>query len=568
MSWLSPSYSYSAAALRIPRRQGVALLLIAALHLGAIWSLSRTEYGPFATTLFLLTWGALNFFWLALLRRPALAAVLSLMLAELIIVVSKFKFEMTWMTISFMDVLIVDADSISFLFGVFPDLRIVAALIGVLAIAVLAMTWRLDPVRMRVRSAALGGVACLAGMIGLSMSAPEQPWEPFQGVNHVSNFTRSGVAAMTEVIVRGFFDAEAQVAERLRGADAFACEPRGKRPHIVLVLDESSFDMSSAPGVKLPPDYAEHFRSFDGKTRSLLVETMGGQTWLAEYSALTGLSARSFGGLKFYVTRIAAGRVTRGLPNALKNCGYRTFSLYPSKGAFLSARHFQQGVGIERFIDAKEMGAGDVEPDHFYYDKALGLIERERGGGPVFVFVYTLANHFPWDVRYRPNLTLGWRDPGNGVVADEYMRRQMASARDYKRFAAALKTNFPGEPFLIVRFGDHPPNFAPRVLDPELDEAQIAMRIKAYHPRYYTTYYTIDGVNFAPKDMSSAIDGIEVAHLPLVVQEAAGLPLDPSFAEQKKVLQRCGGLFYRCKAGAEARRFNRLLIDAGLITGL
>ena len=46
------------------------------------------------------------------------------------------------------------------------------------------------------------------------------------------------------------------------------------------------------------------------------------------------------------------------------------------------------------------------------------------------------------------------------------------------------------------------------------------------------------------------------------------MPLDPSFAEQKRILQRCNGLFYLCADGAEARRFNRLLIDAGLIKRL
>ena len=49
---------------------------------------------------------------------------------------------------------------------------------------------------------------------------------------------------------------------------------------------------------------------------------------------------------------------------------------------------------------------------------------------------------------------------------------------------------------------------------------------------------------------------------------AAALPLDPSFEEQKKIMQRCNGLFYGCNSGAEARRFNRMLIDAGLIKGL
>ena len=53
-----------------------------------------------------------------------------------------------------------------------------------------------------------------------------------------------------------------------------------------------------------------------------------------------------------------------------------------------------------------------------------------------------------------------------------------------------------------------------------------------------------------------------------MIQEAAGVPLDPSFAEQKKIMLRCKGVFYACKGGAEARRFNRLLIDAGLVRGL
>ena len=87
----------------------------------------------------------------------------------------------------------------------------------------------------------------------------------------------------------------------------------------------------------------------------------------------------------------------------------------------------------------------------------------------------------------------------------------------------------------------------------------------AYDPRYFTTYYAIDAINFTPVDVSSALDTLEGPYLPLVVQEAAGLPLDPSFAEQKKILHRCNGLFYGCADGAEARHFNRMLIDAGLI---
>ena len=119
-----------------------------------------------------------------------------------------------------------------------------------------------------------------------------------------------------------------------------------------------------------------------------------------------------------------------------------------------------------------------------------------------------------------------------------------------------------------MRYGDHQPDFASLLLDPSLDEDGINRRLMTYDPRYYTTYYAIDAIRFEPVDLTSALDTIEGPYLPLIVQEAAGVPLDASFIEQKKIMQRCNGLFYGCAGGAEARRFNRLLIDAGLIKGL
>jgi hypothetical protein len=41
----------------------------------------------------------------------------------------------------------------------------------------------------------------------------------------------------------------------------------------------------------------------------------------------------------------------------------------------------------------------------------------------------------------------------------------------------------------------------------------------AYDPRYFTTYYAIDAINFTPVDTSSALNTLEGPYLPLVVQE-------------------------------------------------
>ena len=75
-------------------------------------------------------------------------------------------------------------------------------------------------------------------------------------------------------------------------------------------------------------------------------------------------------------------------------------------------------------------------------------------------------------------------------------------------------------------------------------------------------------INYQPKDLSSALDRLEAPYLPLVIQEAAGLPLDPSSPSRRRSWTAATALFFQCAGGAEARRFNRLLIDAGLIKGM
>ncbi len=119
-----------------------------------------------------------------------------------------------------------------------------------------------------------------------------------------------------------------------------------------------------------------------------------------------------------------------------------------------------------------------------------------------------------------------------------------------------------------MRFGDHQPYFTRSLIDPSQDETMKVRRIAAADPRFLTTYHAIDTINFTPRDITLASNGLDAPNLPLIVMEAAGVPLDPFFAEQKKILQPCKGLFFRCNGGAETRRFNRLLINSGLIKGV
>jgi hypothetical protein len=552
----------------ISRRDALALSVLALLHIAALIIMVATEVDVVAKVAFLLAWAFLNFVCLMILRRPIASALISLSFIVALILLSQFKHEKLWMTVDFVDLMIIDRDTSAFLLAVIPGLRTQLAVAGFIVALLLAITWRLDPLRMRLRVSALGGTFCLVSLAALSLSFPTDLYEDFFGQNYLSKFARTGVEAMHELVTHGYLDSDAAITERLKAPPVAACAPTRKLPHIILLHDESNFDITDIPGVNVPSGYKNHFRSFDGKARKLIVEGNGGPSWFTEYNVLTGLSARSYGRFATSVTRIAAGRVGRGLPASLAHCGYKTFSLYPFYGAFLSSRAFQTTTGIGRYLDMADLGTENFERDSFYFDQAEKIIARERGHGPLFLYVYTVANHFPWDTRLRPELTPNWRDLGNLPNVDEYVRRQGMTAQDYVGLLDRLKRDFPLESFLIVRYGDHQPEFAHLLIDPGLSDSARARQIKAHDPRYFTSYYAIDAVNFKPVDMSSALPTLEAPYLPLLVQEAAGVPLDPSFAEQKKILQRCHGAFYSCAGGEEARRFNRLLIEAGLIKGL
>ena len=293
------------------------------LHLAAAITLYRTEYGYFAEVLALLTWGLLNFVLLLVLRGPALSAAVSLAMIAGLIAASQFKFGVMEMTASFLDLLIIDPDTLTFLLSIYSDLRTTLLIGVVVVIPLTVLLWRFDPFRVRLRWSGSGAVVCLAGVVALSTAVPEQPWEPFGGVNHVSNFTRSAVLALSELGVHGWLES-AKASGHLLPVFDRPCPPAGKLPHIILLLDESSFDITAAPGIKVPPGYQQHFRSFDGKARSLVMESTGGPTWYAEYNVLTGLSARSYGRFMFNRhahrrrpgrARPAAGAETLRLPD-------------------------------------------------------------------------------------------------------------------------------------------------------------------------------------------------------------------------------------------------------------
>ncbi len=222
----------------ISRRHMVALWTVTAVHMAALTIMADTEGDLVAKTAFLLAWILLNLFWLALLRRPVVAAIISIELVVTLILLSRFKYDMLWMTADFVDLMIIDTDTSEFLLKAIPSLKGWIALGAVMTVALLIAAWKLDPLRLRVRNCVIGGSAVMSGLVILSLNFPTGLTEDFNGERYISKIARTGVESLHELMTHGYLESDAVAAESLKAMPSAACNPGTKLPHIILLHDE------------------------------------------------------------------------------------------------------------------------------------------------------------------------------------------------------------------------------------------------------------------------------------------------------------------------------------------
>src|SRR4029077_328276 len=112
-----------------------------------------------------------------------------------------------------------------------------------------------DTIRLRWWISAVGAATCLVALTALSLAVPVDRDTAFLPINYVSQFARSGVFAMVVLTTKGFLESDRFVHDQLPPTTLSTCPSARALPHIVIVLDESSFDISAVPGVKVPPGY-------------------------------------------------------------------------------------------------------------------------------------------------------------------------------------------------------------------------------------------------------------------------------------------------------------------------
>ncbi|MDO1529232.1 sulfatase-like hydrolase/transferase [Fulvimonas sp. R45] len=348
--------------------------------------------------------------------------------------------------------------------------------------------------------------------------------------------------------------ADAAIAERDWQATATAAPggvPAAQYPDIVQVLEESTFDPAPYAHCDVPACHAAMFLP-DARTRGhgvLRTHTFGGGTWVSEFASLTGLPQDIFGPGGMYAPYVLAPRMRDSLPLLLKRLGYLTVAVYPTHGDFLNGEDAYKAYGIDRFYGAGELGLDDWEETDAQMFAAAERVYAEldrsgarKPGQPVFLVVLTINEHGPHDDPMN-TLPKPFQNLLHGLPADAALNFDTYLSRLHDSDVAmqGLEHAFldRARPTVLVHFGDHQPSFDS--LMPTL-RRELPPALAPY--RDYLTYYMIK--SNVPGPALPAYPMLDIAYLPGLVLQAAGLPLDPYFAAQKALRERCDGRYDDC----------------------
>lgn len=518
--------------------------------------------------------GALVAFAALLSRRVLFASVLVTALVAMIVAAASTKRATMNMVAHAYD-LYFYLSSLSTVSYLWSDQRryIVVAAAAALAVAIIAIfAFRVDASRVARGRAAAACVLCvLLAWCGAACKGERRHMQFYFEDLYVSSFYASWGETI-EAFWRGALleaDPHSGVAPPFvipalceLGAQPSSASP----PHIILIHEESVVPPSLFPTLGYDHAIDPFFRSADGTSRRLRVETYGGASWLTEFSLLAGISTYSFGSMRQFVQTFMQGRLKDTLPQALERCGYRNVVFYPLNRNFVSNDKFYASIGMREIFDMKAQGAKSAqERDRFYFDNALNEMGRhfQSSRRPLFTFIQTMSAHWPYDVKFAPEESVAGGDPGTDPEMHEYLRRLSLTKRDYDYLVRELRRRFPRERFLLVHYGDHQPTATRTLLgygsateaeDVALDPDSIG----------FLTYYAVQGVNYTVPPLPD-YETLDVSYLGSLILDLARLPLSDSHRERLWLMAPCEGRYYGCSLHDEILRFHRRLIDSGVV---
>lgn len=281
------------------------------------------------------------------------------------------------------------------------------------------------------------------------------------------------------------------------------------KPHVVVILEESTFPPAMLSKAKLELDFFE-------QAYPMTAEVVGGGTWLSEYALLHGVPPTVYGSAGRYINLLGPGRVQGRLPFFLKEQGYSTTTIYPVHHRFYGASAFHHSLGMNQFIDCKEVPGCNTKTtevhDYRFFDVAEKMLRTSNK--PAFIFLPTIRQHSPHDGKAKESIPCDELTDAQCKVIAIYAERLKDSVNEFEKFIGGLEHL--DREVIVLAFGDHIPGDVARTFK-ESDFLAGKKRT------FFTVWSSRRG--YLTNSVMSSLgtpDSVHNAYLDLIVARAAG----------------------------------------------
>ncbi|MEW6144495.1 MAG: sulfatase-like hydrolase/transferase [Thermodesulfobacteriota bacterium] len=237
-----------------------------------------------------------------------------------------------------------------------------------------------------------------------------------------------------------------------------------KKPNIVVVLAESTFNPEDAFKLSKPV----HNKLFEPTKYTqavgpMLVNAVGGGTWITEFEFVTGIDSRLFGYSGFYTHSSLSPYVKESFATYLKKHGYVTEAYYVADGDFYNGSNAYKNYGFDSFRG--NIGpAGWGTTDEQVADIVISLSKPEEA--PFLKVIITIENHSPhvcknFSSKEKLVTTFEGSDEFNeaNCALNEFIRHTRSTERGFLKLIKYLEDQekLTGRPFVLLIYGDHQP---------------------------------------------------------------------------------------------------------------
>lgn len=304
-------------------------------------------------------------------------------------------------------------------------------------------------------------------------------WEPYQ--------TYGYLPCSIESIAQTFHIynmPEGYSEEKAEGIAVNQMTEEGKKPDIILILNETFYDLGIVSDIKTDRAYLENFYALDNAVHGYaVVPFVGGGTNHSEYELLTSNSIYLFNS-NVTPFNVLGMKNENSIVSYLKQMGYWTIGAHASIAENYNRERaypnmgFDQTFFIDDFTKTDYYGQRKLLSDRAVYENFYSWYEGCGEGQPRFAYLLTIQNHSPWETN-EAGEDVVHLNGGYGSLTEsvnEYLSCIYQSDQAFRELTEYIEGV--DRPVLVCMVGDHSPWFAEDLVSENIseEEKQIGLR--------------------------------------------------------------------------------------------